>query len=138
CAYRYHPGAESLAEILPQLSGLRGLDLGRTAITAQGVRTLASALLNSRVKFLGLNGNPIGIAGVRALAEMLKVNRTLVKWHVSSTVLPLAQVEEVFSELPDLDYFSGSWIRSDDIDASGVPSAKESGLEPAPAVESKS
>jgi len=78
-----------------------------------GIKVLAAELKNNQqVKYLGLSQNEFVEDGVDYLMEIIQQG-ALTHWQLSSTRLPLEDIARSFAtRFPELNYFSGSWIRA--------------------------
>lgn len=101
-------------------SGLEWLDLGRNRITSEGIKTLTAKFRSSQhLQFLGLAQNPFDGSCLSHVLEIVQQG-VWQKWQLSSPDFPLGEIVRLFAEIPDLNYFSGSWIR---LRPAGLPTA---------------
>ncbi|MEW5306741.1 MAG: hypothetical protein WDW36_009184 [Sanguina aurantia] len=110
--------AQALAGLLKVNKNILRLDLTGNDITATGAAHLTDALLQPgcSLEQLLLGGNPLGDAGILAIADMLKVNRALRELHLANTRCGLTGIVGLSTALSDTEN-GGCGVRVLDMEA---------------------
>ena len=75
----YCTGATIISKLLMDKRMIQVLDINYNVIHDDGITAIATALTNSKLKELWVNGCGITLTGVRSLATLLSVNRSTAK-----------------------------------------------------------
>ncbi|XP_078273618.1 MHC class II transactivator [Rhinoraja longicauda] len=106
-------GAESLAEVLPNLTSLEKLILSRNQIADRGAQVLAKSLPDLKfLKSLSLYDNVIGDKGAEKLAEILPVMKSLKVLDVKFNKITDVGAQKLTQSLKHCPHIEKIWIWS--------------------------